>query len=640
MKIEHNSHSAFCRTPFGAAVCGSDVTLRLLIEEGTWPRFVLLNYKTGEETHSSQMYFHSCLMGANVFETVLTLPPSPCLVFYSFTVDFGGYTAFYGNNAGRLGGIGTQYSHDPVPYQITVYDKDFHTPDWLKCGIMYQIFPDRFAKSASYTPPARRDNAIARTWGDVPYYLPEQFGGEYLANDFFGGSLEGIAEKIPYLEELGVTVLYINPIFEAFSNHRYDTGDYETIDPMLGNEEIFSNLCEKASQSGIKIILDGVFNHTGSDSKYFNKNKRYTSIGAYQSKTSPYYDWYSFETYPDKYDCWWGIKTLPHVKAMTPSYIDYVLTGKDAIIKKWLRKGAAGWRLDVVDELPDQFVKILRRELKYENPNAAIIGEVWEDASNKISYGIQREYFGGHELDSVMNYPLRSAMIDYVLGKIDAASFNSIVYSLYENYPKEAFFAAMNFLSSHDTPRIYTVMAKAPSDLTRAQQARYELTSAQQEKAQQRVRLITQLQMSLPGMPSIFYGDEIGTHGFGDPFCRACFDWGKKDCEIQRFFKNAIAVRKNSAALTKGEFDIVYGDGQTCGFLRYFDTECKFILVNTSAESDWYAPVELGRFGICGLSCGEETHTSQNGRFTLHIAHMCFKMYDAIYLQRRKTSEN
>lgn len=629
LKIEHNSHNAFCRTPFGAAPCVSDVTLRLLLGDGMWPDSVLLRYAIGESAHTLPMHFHSHMLGANVFEAVLTLPSEPCLVFYSFEASFGGSAVYYGNNPQRRGGLGAQYLQDPIPYQITVYDGGFHTPDWLKEGVMYQIFPDRFAKSTAYAPPVERDDIIRREWGDTPYHTPGQFGGTYLANDMFGGSLAGILEKLPYLADLGVTVLYLNPIFEAFSNHKYDTGDYEKVDPMFGDEELFTKLCAAAKELGIRVILDGVFNHTGSDSKYFNKDGKYPATGAYQSKQSPYFDWYSFSEYPDKYECWWGIKTLPRVKAMTPSYLDYILTGENAVIKQWIRRGASGWRLDVVDELPDEFVKILRRELKQENPDAAIIGEVWEDASNKTSYGSLREYFGGRELDSVMNYPLRAAMIAFVMGKIDAVEFNSILFSLYENYPREAFFAAMNFLSSHDTPRVYTVLSGAPDGLTREQQAAYTLTPQQHEAAQRRIRLITQLQFALPGLPSIFYGDEIGTEGFGDPFCRACFDWGKADGELHAFFRSVIAMRKQSPALARGEYTPIYGGGQTCGFLRYTPTDACFVLINTDETLTWNAPVELGRFGICRLERDGVTLTAENGRFALSIGPMCFQLYHA-----------
>ena len=483
--------------------------------------------------------------------------------------------------------------------------------------------------------PSEKD-ILRREWGDVPYHTPEQFGGEYLANDFFGGSLAGIIEKLPYLADLGVTVLYLNPIFEAYSNHRYDTGDYETIDSMLGDEKLFSQLCEQARSLGIRIILDGVFNHTGSNSKYFNKNGVYPTVGAHQSKDSPFYDWYDFSAWPDAYACWWGIKTLPHVKAMTPSYLDYILTGGDAIIKKWVRLGASGWRLDVVDELPDEFVRLCAASLSVKRPTRQSSAKYGRTRPTRRATASCVNISGGFELDSVMNYPLRDAMIGYICGRMDAQAFHRTIYSLYENYPREAFYASMNFLSSHDTIRIFTALADVPDGLSRAQQAAYTLSFEQRALAAQRLRLITQLQLSLPGIPSIFYGDEIGTEGFGDPFCRACFDWNKADGDLHAFFKAAIAARKDSDALTRGDFCGRICRGANVWVLRYTETDCQLILINTDAQSDWYAPIELGRFGIERLTQGETELASENGRFTLNIGPMCFMQYPCKRKQRRK----
>ena len=208
----------------------------------------------------------------------------------------------------------------------------------------------------------------------MPYYKAEQFGGEYLSNDFFGGNLDGVRKKLPYLKELGITAIYLNPIFTAYSNHKYDTGDYESIDPMFGDNGLFECLCKEAEERGIRVILDGVFNHTGSDSKYFNKDGTYPTVGAYQSEDSPYFGWYKFTKHPDEYECWWGIKTLPAVNENEPSFVDYSLTAPDAIIKKWLHLGASGWRLDVADELPSEFIKTMRREVKSAKEDAVIIG--------------------------------------------------------------------------------------------------------------------------------------------------------------------------------------------------------------------------------------------------------------------------
>ncbi|MBQ4160663.1 MAG: hypothetical protein IJD83_07010, partial [Clostridia bacterium] len=438
MKAEHNSQNLFFRSPFGAQKCSTEVTLRLGIRSAEWPKSLRVKYTIGDsDAQYIGMYFYTTMLDTTYYEAKLTLPAVPGLVFYVFEIEMHDKVYIYGNNVSRYGGAGQLYEKNAIPYQITVYDAAYETPSWFKGSVMYQIFCDRFHRGGGTDSLARRDDILPRAWGDTPYYKPEQFGGEYLANDFFGGNLKGITEKLDYIADLGIHVLYLNPIFEAYSNHKYDTGNYEKIDEMFGTEEDFSTLCSAAAQKGIRIVLDGVFNHTGSDSKYFNKNGKYDTLGAYQSTDSPYFDWYDFETHPDKYTCWWGIKTLPHVNELSPSYVDYILTGKDAIIKKWLRKGASGWRLDVVDELPGAFVKILRKAVKEENPDAVIIGEVWEDASNKVSYGEQREYLGGFELDSAMNYPLRDALIAFVTGKIGGEEFNARMNTLKENYPSE-----------------------------------------------------------------------------------------------------------------------------------------------------------------------------------------------------------
>lgn len=629
MKIEHNSHNNFCRTPFGAAACVSKVTLRLLIGATRWPQNVELKYEMRGEKFSKEMHYHSTMLDMYVYEAELTMPETPGLVFYHFEVSFGDFVVIYGNNPDRLGGVGSQYMSDPIPYQITVYKPSYKTPDWLKNGIMYQIFPDRFSVGKSGDNRGLRDDIAVRSWGDMPYHTPEQFGGKYLANDFFGGTLEGIIEKLPYLSDLGITIIYLNPIFKAYSNHRYDTGDYEQIDPLLGSENTFKELCERAEELGIKIILDGVFNHTGSDSKYFNKDGKYNSVGAYQSQDSPYYGWYRFTHYPDKYDCWWGIKTLPAVNAHSDSYRRYILTGENSIVKKWLRLGTSGWRLDVVDELESDFVEILRREVKSVKSDAAVIGEVWEDASNKTSYGVLRDYLGGNQLDSVMNYPLKNALIDFVLCKITAQDFNRRINSLYENYPREAFMAMMNFLSSHDTERVLTRMADVPLTLSRPEQASYTPSQQQRSDAYRRLHIIYTLIMCMPGMPSIFYGDEIGTEGFGDPFCRSCFDWSKADNDLHAFFKNIISMRKQSPALTCGDFEVVYGDGQVSAFIRKCSSDFKLIVANTSGSTDWYAPIELGRCGVRTLEHENERYESEQGRFVIHMQPMSIKIYNA-----------
>lgn len=437
--------------------------------------------------------------------------------------------------------------------QVTVYRDCFETPDWMKHGVMYQIFPDRFAKCKSYqAPPMTKNHRLRSDWGGTPDHGPDE-NGIVWNKDFFGGNLKGIEAELPYLQELGVTVIYLNPIFEAFSNHRYDTGNYKKIDPLLGTEADFRDLCQSAKQRGIRIILDGVFSHTGSDSVYFNKEGSYPEPGAYQSRNSPYYNWYTFQQYPDHYDCWWGIKTLPNVDELEPSYLDFILREEDSVVKHWLRCGASGFRLDVADELPDDFLDEMRIAVKSVDQDAVIIGEVWEDASNKISYGYRRRYLQGDQLDSVMNYPWKDAIIRYLTVDWDGVGLSKRIESIWKNYPDPAFRSLMNIVGTHDTARILTVLSGNPKN--------YEL-------GRQRLFLALLLWAFLPGIPCIYYGDEIGMEGEQDPFNRRCFDPDHAKLEISQFYKRILQFRKNIPILGDLEFKPMAARGGYYAFAR------------------------------------------------------------------------
>lgn len=461
MNIEHNSREKFYRRPFGAVECGTEIRFRISASGIGIPNAVRLVYKRDakEEIRVDMAYLFN-LGDLCIYSVKVKMPDEVGLIWYYFEIETSQGIVYYGNNSKNLGGMGEVSFQKPErSFQITVYDKEYKTPDWFKEGVAYQIFVDRFCngnEDGSFL--GNRTDIIKREWGDTPFYKAEQFGGEYKANDFFGGNLKGVIKKLPYLKELGVSVIYLNPIFSAYSNHKYDTGSYEMIDPMFGDEADFKELCKKAKELGIRIILDGVFNHTGSDSQYFNKNGTYDSVGAYQSQESPYYNWYRFMNWPNVYESWWGMTTLPQVEEHSEDYRKYILSGENAIVKRWLKNGASGWRLDVVDELPGFFVKELRENVKAVDEDAVIIGEVWEDASNKSAYGERREYFLGKELDSVMNYPMRNALIDVVLGRIEASEFDDRLMSIKENYPPQAYYSLLNMVSSHDVERVLTLM--------------------------------------------------------------------------------------------------------------------------------------------------------------------------------------
>lgn len=425
---------------------------------------------------------------------------------------------------------------------------------------MYQIFPDRFGFSDDNT--AKDGIEYHRSIGQTPEMhgsisepvkWKARAGEEnYAPDDFYGGTLKGIAAKLPYLKELGIGTLYLNPIVEARSNHRYDTANYEKIDPILGSIDDYVNLCAEAAKLGISIINDGVFSHTGADSIYFDRFGNYGGVGAHASKASPYFSWFDFRSYPDDYRCWWNFKDLPEVNEEDESWKKYIISSDNSIIKQWLRRGADGWRLDVADELPDDTLALIRNAAKSEKPDCIIIGEVWEDAVLKVSYGHRRRYALGDALDSVMNYPFRTAVISFVSGKTDAFELRDFLLSQQHNYPKPMYMALMNLLSSHDVARLHSVLG-ADCDiksLSREQQASFVLTEEQSAKADKLQMLCAAIQYCVPGVPCLYYGDEECLDGAGDPFNRAAFE--PSGIGLHNFYVSLGNIRNGSEALKSG----------------------------------------------------------------------------------------
>ncbi len=489
----------------------------------------------------------------------------PGLYWYSFILDKPEgeehlYRGVYGN--ARSGG-------DPACWQLTVYKKGYATPDCLKGATLYQIFPDRFYCSGSPKADVPADRELC-PWDSTPKWRPNEHG-EVTNQDYLGGDLKGIQEKLPYLKELGITILYLNPIFEAHSNHRYNTADYQKVDPLLGTEEDFVSLCQAAHKLGIKIILDGVFNHTGDDSIYFNRKGRYPIPGAYNSQKSPFYDWFCFEQWPDKYDSWWGFQTLPAVNESNPDYIDFI-TGKDGIIARWLTLGADGWRLDVADELPDDFIQRIHERAKATNPDAIILGEVWEDASNKIAYSSRRQYLLGQELDSVMNYPFAEAVIDFVRNN-NAEDFLERILTITENYPKPVTDLLMNLLGTHDTVRILTRLAgESCEGKDREWQSEHSLSPEQYEHGICLEKIAAALQFTLPGIPSLYYGDEAGMQGYKDPFNRKGFPWERIRSDLHDWYAWLASLRRYCPVLKEGQFVPISGASGCVCYARIDET--------------------------------------------------------------------
>ena len=392
-----------------------------------------------------------------------------------------------------------------------------------------------------------------------------------------------------YIASLGTTILYLNPIGKSFSSHRYDTGDYKTPDPMLGTLGDFKSLCEAAHARGIKVILDGVYSHTGSDSLYFNREGHFSGEGAYNSKASPYYSWYQFHNWPNDYKSWWGFDTLPTINKMDPAFMDYIITGKDSVVAHWLNLGADGFRLDVADELPDAFLATLKKRIREIKPDALLMGEVWEDASNKVAYGVRRRYFVDGELDSCMNYPFRTAIINFMRGFDSGSALKETVMTIAENYPPQVFHCNMNHLGTHDTPRILTALVD-DYEGPRQEMAQRRLSRNQLEVARERLLMASFLQYTLPGSPSLYYGDEALMEGGKDPFNRRPYPWGKEDRELRKHFCRLGALRKAEEALRLGDIQFFQAGDKHLGYTRSYGGRTLRIYCNRSGDSWDIAP--------------------------------------------------
>lgn len=547
--IPYNSRLQFHKSIFGAIPSGCAVSLRVILpREMRCSAIRLVVRKDGEKAVKYPFYW-DCMEGlGEEWWRIEFTAQNAGLYWYHFEYDipFGSGKIYHEENGvGMLGADGDEW-------QLTVYDKKFTTPEKFKGGIIYQIFPDRFYKADIKTKDVPADRELRDDWGGKPRWQPNE-KGKITNSDYFGGNLKGIEEKLDYIASLGVNCIYLNPIFEAHSNHRYDTADYTKIDPLLGTENDFASLCKAADKKGISIILDGVFNHTGADSVYFNKLNRYASVGAYQSKESPYYSWYSFRNWNSDYECWWDFDTLPNINEQDNSYCEFMF-GKNGVIKKWLNLGASGWRLDVADELPDSFLDRLNTCVKEESKDALILGEVWEDASNKCAYNVRRRYLLGGQLDSVMNYPFADAVMYFMRTGI-ASGFTNKILSILENYPPQCINLLMNHIGTHDTVRAITAMVgESCENRDRRWQAQQKLTSEQKEIGIQMMKTASAIQFTLPGIPSIYYGDEAGLEGCRDPFNRGCYPWGNENKELLEWYKALGRIRRNSPALKDGEF--------------------------------------------------------------------------------------
>ncbi len=567
-------NSRIHKTPFGAVRAGEKIKIVFPVTHSVWVENVKIIVRKGETQWDRLLSFCGDDGSVTYFCTEFTLDEWG-VYYYRFEV-----TAV-GGGLDRVGAgeNGDAIIGDDLPeWQITVYAKDFVVPKTIEGGVIYHIFADRFAREDS---PVQPRYGYLKPW-DAPVTVKDP-DGAYRANDFYGGNFKGITSKLDYLASLGVTEIYLSPIFEASSNHRYDTGDYLKIDPLLGTEEDFKQLIAKAKEKGIGVILDGVFNHSGSDSRYFNQLGHYDSLGAYQSWDSPYHDWYYFDRFPDEYKSWWGCKVVPTLNKSAAGYRD-LLFREGGVIDKWTGCGIDGWRLDVVDELPTDFVDLLRGAIKKANKDAVVIGEVWEDASTKVSYGTLRPYLTKGELDGVMNYPFKEAILSFCMYG-GARAFGTKVMRIYENYPQDVLNSSMTLIGTHDTVRAITALSgEDVRYTTKEQRLQMKLTGDAYELAKRRLKIASFLQFTLPGVPSVYYGDEAGLQGYEDPMNRAPYPWGKEDGDLVAHYRFLGALRKTYRDVLLGGMD-VREQGELLILHRFKDGKNLFAVVNPTFEN-------------------------------------------------------
>ena len=593
--IEHDGRREEYRNPPRAARCADELRFAFRLIRGSVRKAELI--LTGDGSRRE----YPMEQDGDVFSVKLTAPEKPAPLWYIFRLDTPSGDYYAGPDSS--GFSCTVRPREWPGFRLTVYLRDFETPAWFRRSVMYQIFPDRFAFSQDGT--AEKGIAYHKALGQTPElhksldepvrWQPRSFELSYSPDDFYGGTFKGIEEKLPYLKELGISCIYLNPIVEARSNHRYDTANYLNADPILGTNGDFVRLCNKAQALGIRIMLDGVFSHTGADSVYFNRYGNYPGQGACQSKTSQYYDWYEFKSFPKKYRCWWGFEDLPEVDELNPRWQEFVVTGRDSVVKTWLRRGAAGWRLDVADELPDKALSLIRKAAKEEKPDAPILGEVWEDAVLKEGFGGRRNYALGYSLDSVMNYPFRTAVLDFCHRRISAYGLRDFLVGQQMNYPKPMYYALMNLIGSHDMERVRSALA---TDITiknysREDQVAMKFSAESLDRAVTLEKLCAAIQFAIPGVPSVYYGDEQGMCGVNDPFNRMPFKEG--DRELHDCYVNLSAQRNASPILSTGEAEFAAVSQDVLTVLRYVNR----------GEDAFGLPCENGAY-LLAVNRGEE----------------------------------
>ncbi len=621
--LRHDSRDTLYRTPGGAVPAGTPVTLRFRTFHGDVTGVSLRLYSVklaGQQIvpmsiAASDVSCYEPSLAADTCDfwqvTLAADQPTtgPDVVWYRFIVTDGSRTVYYADDTAALdGGLGAP--SDSVvdnSWDIVRYDPSFTAPAWAKDAIVYQVFPDRFRNGRKDNDPktgdVRYDDPVLKlAWGtppegycrnyaDASTSCAPRFGNapgttgtveQPRGRDYFGGDLKGLDQELEYLATLGVTTIYLNPIFDSGSNHGYDTQDYTKVDPYFGTQKDWENLAKHATQRGMRLILDGVFNHLSSDSPFFDRYHHYATVGACESTSSPYRAWFTFHDVAPgtgtcagstgalsaTYDGWFGFDSIPVLTKSNPEVQAYFLANPDAISKIWLVSGASGWRLDVMGDpsFPSGYWEQFRQVVKSTNPDALIIGELWQKDSTLLSF------LEGTRADTTMDYRFRDAVLGYLAPQafdskgfadsghqVSMSGVAARLLSIREDYPDAAYYSLMNLLDSHDTERVRWTLT--PGAATTADK---ELNAANVAEGKARQRLASLLQFAVPGMPTIYYGDEVGMTGDTDPDDRRTYPWadlgGSPDTSMLAHYQALTGLRRSISALTDGDFRVLFTD--------------------------------------------------------------------------------
>jgi glycosidase len=646
--LRHDSRDTLYRTPGGAVEAGSAVTIRLRTFHNDVTAVGLRIYDvnlggdrvvpmapaaTDVSCYQAGLENKSCdFWAATISEA------NPNNLWYRFIVTDGSDTDYYGDNTAALdGGLGAA-SDDPIDfsYALMFYAPGFSAPNWARSAVMYQIFPDRFRNADPSNDPQTGDvryddPVVALEWGTLPEgycrnyadaetncpwrfdenppaWSPTKEGPR--GRDYFGGDLQGVIEKLDYLKSLGINTIYFNPIFAAKSNHRYDTADYYNIDSALGTNETFIQLVREANRRSMRIIVDNVFNHMSSDSAFFDRYGHYDTVGACESADSVYRDWFVFrapagnepapcapstpggaDTY---YTGWFGFDSIPEIRKTNPVVQEYFLTGENNVSSFWLERGASGWRLDVMGDasFPSDYWKTFRQVTRETRPSSLIIGELWQKDSTLL------RNLRGETADSTMNYRQRDAIIGLLTpGPFDSKGFGDSgriiaptefaarLEAIREDYPDAAYFSLMNLLGSHDTERILWTLTPGAETI-----AEKELNAANLAQGKRRLELAALINFSMPGAPTVYYGDEVAMTGDDDPDDRRTYPWsdlgGTPDEAMLDHFQQLAQLRRQTSVLARGDMRVLLADDATgvVAIGRKYRNGATLTLVNRSSE--------------------------------------------------------